>query len=252
MDYNKDFAEGFVNTGSGLVNFVRHVADGEKFLFLHGLGGTTESWRRLFQAIPEGFDVAAIDLLGHGKSQAPAIDYSTSMQARAVSDIIRAWGWNGYIVGHSYGGWIAALYAARIAAPKGLVLIDSMGMSKLFHDMVSLGVIEEDNDDLYRRVMQLNENKDYVIKSIIYGDHEADWLTEEDYRSIKCKTIVIWGSDDREINYSYGEYISGLIGWSKFILMRNAGHSPFFTDPEGCWVEMEALVNESAGAHAHE
>lgn len=244
MDYNNDFAEGYVKTSKGLIRFVRHVSDGKKILLLHGLGGTAESWRRLIQAIPKEFDVTAIDLLGHGKSEAPAITYTVPVQAQVVNDIISEWGWSGYIIGHSYGGWVAATYAIKFKQPIGLVLIDSMGMIKLYHDTNYLGVGEEDKDDLFNRAMMLNSNKEYVIKSIIYDDHESEWLTEEDYRKIKCRTVVLWGSNDREINYSYGEHIAGLIQGSKFILMKDAGHSPFFTDPEGCWVEIEAMMEE--------
>ena len=235
MDYEKDFVEGFVKTSKGSIRFLRHTGVGKKLLFLHGLGGSTVSWKKFFSVIPKDYDVTAIDLLGHGGSDAPEICYSVTMQAQVLDEVLNSWDWKGYIVGHSYGGWVAATYAARVKKPEGLVLIDSLGIDKIFKDMIALGVEEQNKDVLFDRVMLINSNKNHVIRSIVYDDHESEWLRAETFEGFACKTLIIWGSDDVEINESYGKYLLEIIPGSRFVCIEGAGHSPFFTNSEECW-----------------
>ncbi|MDE1855880.1 MAG: hypothetical protein KGH49_01440, partial [Candidatus Micrarchaeota archaeon] len=71
MDYDTDFIDGFTASSLGMIHYKRHKADGKKFIFLHGIGGTTKVWSRLMQFMPDNLDISLVDLLGHGKSDAP-------------------------------------------------------------------------------------------------------------------------------------------------------------------------------------
>jgi pimeloyl-ACP methyl ester carboxylesterase len=242
VDYTKDFAEGFAKTSVGSVRFMHHEGAGKKLLFLHGVGGSTLSWKKLFTMIPEGYDVTAIDLLGHGGSDAPDVVYTIPMQVQAVEELLIEWEWEGYIIGHSYGGWIAAVYAARFRRAEGIVLIDAMGMDRIFLDMKDRGTEQKEKDGLFARVMQINTNRDHVIRSIVYGDHSGEWLSKETFVGFGCRTLIIWGTDDNEIDYSYGKYLSELIPKSDIVGIDKAGHSPFFTKSERCWELIENFV----------
>ena len=125
MDYDKDFEDGFEYTSMGALHFMHHPGTKEKIIFLHGMGANTKVWSKLVQFLPDGLDVFLIDLLGHGKSDAPEMDYTVSNQFQALREFIAAQNnGNSFIFGHSYGGWIAAYYASQPYTCKGIILED--------------------------------------------------------------------------------------------------------------------------------
>ena len=104
-----DFEDGFSYTSPGALHFKRHPGTKEKIIFIHSLGGKTRDWKRLMDFLPDDLDVYLIDLLGHGESDAPEMDYTIHAQFQAFREFIALQN-NGdsYIFGHSYGGWVAA------------------------------------------------------------------------------------------------------------------------------------------------
>lgn len=46
-------------------------------VLLHGLGGSTETWRRVVPSLSTSRRVVALDLLGHGRSDKPRCGYSS-------------------------------------------------------------------------------------------------------------------------------------------------------------------------------
>ena len=55
--------------------FVR-AGRGPALLLIHGIGDSSETWRRLIPGLAADFTVVAPDLLGHGDSDKPRADYS--------------------------------------------------------------------------------------------------------------------------------------------------------------------------------
>ena len=87
-------------------------------LLVHGLSSDSESWWRVAAALEaDGWDVAAVDLRGHGYG-ARAENYALTDYARDLDD-----GWD-LVVGHSLGGAAAVLAAQRPHFTKLLVLLD--------------------------------------------------------------------------------------------------------------------------------
>jgi len=101
----------------------------EYILFLHGFTGSAEDWFDVFEQMPEKYNVAAIDLIGHGKSDAPGnADYynteSIVSQIKFVKDHLTP---NKiFLAGYSMGGRASLSFA--IAHPddlKGLIIESS-------------------------------------------------------------------------------------------------------------------------------
>ncbi|MFZ0835242.1 MAG: alpha/beta fold hydrolase, partial [Mycobacterium sp.] len=81
---------------------------GEVILLIHGVGGSSHSWRELIPMLSTKYRVIAPDLLGHGRSDKPRGDYSLGAFAVWLRDFLDALGISKVtIVGHSFGGGVA-------------------------------------------------------------------------------------------------------------------------------------------------
>ena len=105
--------------------------DGPPLILLHGYGGTYADWLLAAHYLTGNFRVIIPDLPGWGEStRLPNADYGYAAQADRVHGFVDALHLGEIaIAGHSMGGAIAGLYAAKY--PKdvaALVLVDSAGV----------------------------------------------------------------------------------------------------------------------------
>jgi pimeloyl-ACP methyl ester carboxylesterase len=234
MDYQNDFEDGFEYTSMGDMHFMHHHGQKEKIIFLHGVGSSTRAWTKLVQYLPDELDVFLIDLLGHGKSDAPTdIEYTVSNQFQALREFIALQN-NGdsYIFGHSYGGWIAAYYASQPCSSKGIILEDAAGLKEYFDDITQSGTREEYNQNMLKSVMTVAGNKEYVFKNILEQDFMEDQLTKELLADIKTRTKIIWGSDDQILDKSLAQTFLKEINGSTLDIIEGAGHDSHYTHPK--------------------
>jgi pimeloyl-ACP methyl ester carboxylesterase len=103
---------------------------GPPLMLIHGLGGTRHTWRHLMTALARTHTTIALDLPGHGESDAPAGNYSFGGHACAVRDLLVALGHpRASIAGHSLGGGIALQIAYQFPERTDrLVLVSSGGL----------------------------------------------------------------------------------------------------------------------------
>jgi len=108
------------------------AGSGPPLLLVHGLGGSRQTWRHLLPLLATQNTVIAVDLPGHGESDAPAGDYSLGAHAAALRDVLVALGHSrASIVGHSLGGGIALQFAYQFPErTERLLLISSGGLGK--------------------------------------------------------------------------------------------------------------------------
>ena len=84
------------------------------FVFLHGLMGYAQNWRKIISAFEESSTILAYDQRGHGKSFQPEQGYAPSDYADDLLKIIDELGWKKIIlVGHSMGARNALNFSAR-------------------------------------------------------------------------------------------------------------------------------------------
>ncbi|MGI0133386.1 MAG: alpha/beta fold hydrolase [Candidatus Micrarchaeaceae archaeon] len=236
MDYDTDFVDGYQQISFGSLHFRHHHGGKKRLVFLHGLGGNTRAWSRLMQYMSGEFDIWLLDLLGHGGSDAPALEYNTNIQFQALREFISIKNLvDSYIVGHSYGGWIAAFYASQHYAStcKGIVLIDAAGLQ------------EEGMGDERKRVeeiktlMKLNNNREHVIRSVFENVGEFR-LGPKTLAEIKVPALIIWGANDDITEKGYADMFAERIANTSKTIIENAGHYPHYTNPE----EVAKLITE--------
>jgi pimeloyl-ACP methyl ester carboxylesterase len=107
---------------------------GSPLLFIHGLTFDRTTWEPIVELLADRFTCVAVDLPGHGGSDgpprvlddvAPAIHYL--LDELGIDPPV--------VVGHSMGGGVASLYAARHPV-RGLVMVDQAPYVRPFATMV--------------------------------------------------------------------------------------------------------------------
>jgi pimeloyl-ACP methyl ester carboxylesterase len=98
----------------GIVMRLHYLVEGSgpPVIFVHGLGGFAESWRRNLSALGRHFTIYAVDLPGCGQSDKPNVPYRLPFFVRVLGSFTEALQLEKpSIVGHSLGGAMVVAYA---------------------------------------------------------------------------------------------------------------------------------------------
>ena len=237
---------------------------GAPIIFLHGLGASIYTWRKVKDPLAAGNKLFLIDLKGFGKSPKPRDDrYSIVDQMDLLYDLIiendlR----NLTVVGNSYGGAVSLLLAIRLCAEtpnrlSKLILIDSAGYNKLLpwfvrllrlpilgwltlhlapKTMLAKTVLKEAyyNDNLitaadvqaYATPLGMENGKYALLKAAKQAIPEGfeGWIAR--YPTISVPTLILWGEFDTVIPVEIGEMLDAAIPCSKLTSIPNTGHIP--------------------------
>lgn len=108
----------------------RDAGEGEVLLLIHGMAGSSATWRAVMPQLSKKFRVVAPDLLGHGESAKPRGDYSLGAFAVWLRDFLDELGVSqATVVGHSLGGGVAMQFVYQHPDYcQRLILISSGGL----------------------------------------------------------------------------------------------------------------------------
>ena len=103
---------------------------GEVILLLHGMAGSSQTWRSVIRPLSRSYRVIAPDLPGHGDSSKPRSDYSLGAFAALLRDLLDELGiTQATIIGHSLGGGVAMQFTYQHPDYcQRLILISSGGL----------------------------------------------------------------------------------------------------------------------------
>ena len=111
---------------------VREAGAGEALLLIHGMAGSSQTWRAIMPQLAKRYRVVAPDLLGHGQSSKPRSDYSLGAFAVGLRDLLDELEIeSATVVGHSLGGGVAMQFLYQHPDYcRRLVLISSGGLGQ--------------------------------------------------------------------------------------------------------------------------
>ncbi|SMD31351.1 alpha/beta fold hydrolase [Picrophilus oshimae] len=224
----------YSETRFGRISYL--IRDGKiPLILMHGFGGTGNTFLRIEPYLNENFKVIFPDLLGHGHSDKPDIDYTIHQQALAINDMIKSLNLDKIIIGgNSYGGWIALDYALNINEPEALILIDSAGTNRTFAED---GMVNEVVDEIMK--VRNYKNRDALIKIAENNGRPSEKINLNDLKRLSCKTIIIWGKNDNTIPISKGYEYKNYIRNSEMHVL-DSGHTPQISNPE----EVSSIINK--------
>jgi 2-hydroxy-6-oxonona-2,4-dienedioate hydrolase len=245
---------------------------GAPVVLLHGLGGDGSRWTPNIAPLARDFHVFALDQIGFGQSDKPLANYHTGMLAEFLVDFLKAVNVpKASLVGNSMGAGVA-LYTA-VHFPKvvdRIVLADGGGFRAaagaatassadalrrrqlqnsvtreetreffkiLFHDK-SLVTDRMVDDQLAMRLRSAFT----ITKMQEAGDRGA--LTEQDVRSVKAPTLVLWGKYDELANPAGADRLERTIPGARKIIIDDCGHMPQLEKAE----EFNRLVRDFLAA----
>ena len=229
VDAEKDLESRAFASKYGRIHYLFHKGTGPTIILLHGFAGSWKSWTRLVQHLPKEFSLYILDLLGHGDSEAPEADYSLRMHYEILKELIdREKIGAPYLMGHSYGGWLAAYYAIREDVG-GIILEDSAGLQEFVNDRRD----ENPNyrEDLVSEGLVFN-TREGVLRRMIGVDNTDALLTPSNLGTIESGALIIWGGNDATVKVKYAKIFHKAISGSKLFVLENEGHTPHYTNPQ--------------------
>jgi pimeloyl-ACP methyl ester carboxylesterase len=225
-----------------------------KLIFVHGSGGCRDIWRYQTEYFPGSH---AINLPGHPHGQAlesveECVDWLREyIQAEGYEDIV--------LVGHSFGGAIALMYALRYAQElKGVIIIGS-GARLRVHPMFLAPLEEaikgntqkwhEFVEEMYRLTAQ-DYQREMVEKQKVIGPAVMlnDFLCCDKFdimdriHEIKVPALIICGELDVMTPVKFANYLGTKITNSRVVVVPQSGHFVFAEKPEAANKAIEKFL----------
>ena len=211
---------------------------------LHGWSYSTEKWEPFLDLLEKSgveYRMLKIPGLTAPLDQVWALDdYVYWLKLEATSPQPTA------ILGHSNGGRIAAVFAAKYPHKvRKLILVDSAGIihrdlktlfkRTLFRTAAKIGKRITSRNLIRNLTYKLAGEQDYNRADPILKEAMLNLISQDlepIFSKIKVPTLIVWGRDDRATPLSDGRKIHELIPGSKFQIIENAKHAPQFTHPK--------------------
>jgi len=234
---------------------------GAPLMLLHGFGADKDNFTRVAKSLTKHYHVIIPDLPGFGESSHPAgVDYTSRPQAERMRSLAHYLGVKSlHLGGSSMGGQIALAYAAAYPAEVlSLWLLDPAGVwSAPPSELAKLVKIEHRNplivrnEDEFARafdfamskppfvprpilnVLAKNSIKNVALSENIFSQIVNDSV-EQRVTGLRTPTLIVWGDQDRIINYATAEILNKLMPKSQIIFMKGVGHLPMLENPEQC------------------
>ncbi|PIE86068.1 MAG: alpha/beta hydrolase [Bacteroidia bacterium] len=218
--------------------------DGKAVLLLHGWGCDLHIFDRLHAYLSQWFRVFSLDFPGFGKSDEPSevwgIEKYTQLLEAFVADLHIE---NPLLLGHSFGGRVAILFASRNKVNK-TILVDSAGVKpkrslkyytkvyayKSVKKIGALPGIKNLLHDYLESYKQKAGSADYRnasprMKQILVKVVNED--LQDEMPKIKSPTLLIWGENDEATPVNHAKIMEKRIPDSGLAVLKACGHYSF-------------------------
>jgi pimeloyl-ACP methyl ester carboxylesterase len=211
------------------ISYLHLPGDGVPVVMLHGAGGCAVQWERQAEHLHAlGHRVLVLDLRGHGLSDKSADSYWTS----DFMDDLLGWmdlvslGERFHLVGHSFGGYLSTLLAARMPERVArLVLMNTTGNVK------HLGILPRTAASLpplllnvvHRAVPVLSSQPPHVTRLFMI-QAIAEWECWDLYPQLQCPTLVTTGRWDHVAPMEHAARMAEMIPQSELQIFKFSRH----------------------------
>jgi pimeloyl-ACP methyl ester carboxylesterase len=248
----------------------REAGAGEALLLIHGMAGSSATWRAVIPELAKRYRVVAPDLLGHGESAKPRGDYSLGAFAAWLRDLLDELGIRqATVIGQSLGGGVAMqfTYQHRDYCQR-LVLISSGGLgpdlnwilrllsapgaelvlpvvapqpvlnlgAKLGSWLTSAGIQSPRAGEMWSAYRSLSDRPTRqaflrTLRSVVDYRGQAVSALGKIHVSYGLPTLLIWGEQDRIIPVAHGYAAHEAVPGSRLEVLAGVGHFPHVESP---------------------
>ena len=240
---------------------------GEPALLIHGYTDNSRSWSLLAPYLKDRH-LFAIDLRGHGKSDAPDCCYSYTDFANDAALFLDAVGVaQADVIGHSLGSMTAQLLAAQHPEKvRKLVLVSSTtaiggGPGSWLWDNITPLQPPIDPESEFMKDWYWNPNpvdEDYITREraesaatpihvwrgVLWGTVINDLTLTAPL--VKAPVMVMWGDQDSLFDLTHQEKLEKAFPEARFEVFAGAGHNMFWEFPKDSATIIDDFLEEPA------
>jgi pimeloyl-ACP methyl ester carboxylesterase len=250
----------------------RTTGEGPVLLLVHGMAGSSTTWKHVMPRLAQRFTVVAPDLLGHGKSAKPHAEYSLGAHANMLRDLLYVLGHErATFVGQSLGGGVVMQLAYQFPERcERLVLVGSGGLgpevtfllraltvpgAEYVLPLVCRPVLRDTGarvgawlrraglrpdpavEEIWRSLVSLAEADCRqaffrTLRAVVDFHGQAVSATDRLYLTSHMPTLVVWGSKDPIIPVSHAVAAHEAMPGSRLEIFDEVGHFPHCEAPE--------------------
>ena len=242
----------------------------ETLLLIHGMAGTSETWRAVIPQLSQKYRAIAPDLLGHGQSAKPRSDYSLGAFAVLLRDLLEELGISrATVVGQSLGGGVAMQFAYQhFDFCQRLVLISSGGLgpdvgwtlrllsapgvelllpviapppvvtagNKLRSWFAAGGIQSPRGAEMWSAYSSLADSQTRqaflkTLRSVVDYRGQSVSALNRLHLTSDLPTMVIWGDQDRMIPIEHGYAVHEARPGCRLEVLTGVGHCPHVERP---------------------
>ena len=222
----------------------REAGAGEALLLIHGMAGSSATWRAVLPQLSKKYRVVAPDLFGHGESAKPRGDYSLGAFAAWLRDLLDELGCERLALISSGGlgpdlSWILRILSAPgaelvlpVVAPRPVLNIGN----KLGSWLTSAGIHSPHAGEIWNAYSSLSDGQTRqaflrTLRSVVDYRGQAVSAINKLHLSSGLPTLLIWGDQDRIIPVAHGYATHAAVPGSRLEVLPGVGHFPHVESP---------------------
>ncbi len=229
------------------VNYIILGSGDSYVVFLHGWGGSTESFKYVAENLKLNKKCLIVDFPPFGKSTEPKTVWGIEEYARALKEVLDKEKIEKFdIISHSFGGRVAIYFLSVYTdMVEKLVLIDSAGLrpKKSFAKHVKVAFYKfAKYFGFYFNFGSSDYNalSSHMKKCFV---KIVNRNLKNEAKAIKIPTLLIYGEKDKDTPVYMGKRFNKLIKNSKLVILKNAGHFSYLDN----FYEVKPLIENFIG-----
>ncbi len=226
------------------------IGTGDALILLHGWGCDWQIWSPIIRDLSSQYQLIIPDLPAFGQSSiADNKVWTSSDYVQWLDEFLKKTlkkNQNYILVGHSFGGKIAALYSAKHkdTSQKALILVDAAGLPvelnsnkkvlsnilKIIPPFIKNTLNDKTKKQLFDKLgistdhLNSNSLQKQILEKTVHENIEST------LSKINPPTLLVWGKHDPDTPLEKGKIFKEKISNSKLLVFENSEHFPFISE----------------------